>query len=78
MGLGEPVFAETQNLTVDLLREFSRVAVCGHAGQQSLAVGFESAAAFPGGHRTAQPIGWLLISAAAKAAGSWHLSQEEM
>ena len=57
MRFGEAVFAETEDLPVDLLGELAPIAVTRHATEQPLAIGRESAAALPGRHSPAQSVG---------------------
>ena len=57
MRFGKAVFAEAQDLLVDLPRELLIVAVVAHAFDQSLLERLETALVFPRRHRAAQPIG---------------------
>src|SRR5207248_4954010 len=56
--LGKPVFAEAQDLLVDLPRERFRKSACAHAVDQPLLELLESALPPPCGHRAAQLIGF--------------------
>ena len=57
MRFREAVFAETENLLVDLLREGGVVTVLAHAVEQALFEGLEAALALPRRHRSTQLVG---------------------
>ena len=58
MRFRKPVFAETENLLIDLAREFLRVSTRRHSIDQSLLEFFETALAPPCGHRATQAVGF--------------------
>ncbi|MCY1442023.1 hypothetical protein D9M71_583650 [compost metagenome] len=58
MGLGEAVAAEALDLAEDPFGELLRITPFEHAPGQPLAMRFQPAMAFPGGHRAAQVVGF--------------------
>src|SRR5690349_25114535 len=77
MRFGKAVFAEAQNLLVDLARERLRVTARAHAIDEALLEYLQAALAPPRSHRAAQPIGFARREARSDDRELHHLLLED-